>query len=117
MREFKRSERISDLIHREISNMLLRDISDPRISMVTITGTKVSDDLGVATVFFSIIGDQSKWEEANRGFRSCKGFIKRELGRRLKLKYIPDIRFREDRSLETGEKMDKVLSDLNKDDG
>lgn len=113
MKEFKRSERISDLIHREISNMLLRDISDPRISMVTITGTRVSDNLGIATVFFSIIGEQAKWEEASRGFASCRGFIKRELGRRLKLKYIPDIRFKEDRSLETGERMDKLLSQLN----
>lgn len=112
MKDFKRSERVGDLIHHEVSSILLREIKDPRLDMVSITGTKVSDDLRHATVFFSVIGDERRWAEANRGFDSSKGFIKRELGKRLKMKYMPDVSFREDRSLESGERMDRILEGL-----
>ena len=101
---------------REVSSLLLMEIKDPRVAMVTITGTRVSDDLRIATVFYSIIGDNARWEEAGKGLNSTRGYIKRELGRRLKMKYVPDIRFREDRSLERGERMDRMLSGLKVDD-
>ena len=110
MREFKRSERVGDLVHHEISNILLREISDPRVEMITITGTKVSDDLRHANVYYSVIGDEKRWEEVKEGLSSSKGYIKRELGRRLKMKYIPDVHFHEDRTLEKGERIDSLLS-------
>ena len=112
MKEYKRSERVGDLIQREVSLMLLRDIKDPRVEMVSVTGVKVGDDLRHATLFFSVMGDAKRWDEAAKGLASSKGFIRRELGRRLKMKYIPDIHFKEDRSLEQGERIDRILSQL-----
>jgi len=112
MREFKRSQRVSDLIHHEVSNILLMEITDPRVEMVTVTGVKVSDDLGHAIIFYSVIGDDDRWSEVKKGLASSKGYIKRELGRRLKMKYIPDIKFYEDRTLEQGGRVDDILSAL-----
>lgn len=112
MKDFKRSERIGDLIYREVSNIILRDLKDPRIGIITLTGVSVSDDLRLATVYYSLVGDERRWTEVGKGLESSKGFIKKELGRRLKIKYIPDIRFREDRSLERGERIDRILSEI-----
>lgn len=112
MKEYKRSERVSDLVYREVSNILLRDIKDPRVEMVTVTGTKVSDDLRHAVVYYSVIGNDQRWNEVAQGLKSSKGYVKRELGKRLKMKYLPDLKFVEDRTMEKGEKMDKLLSEL-----
>ncbi len=116
MRRFKRSERVGDLIHHEVSNILLRDIKDPRLDMVSITGAKVSDDLRHAVIFYSVIGGEERWIEVGKGFESSKGFIKRELGKRLKMKYMPDLRFEEDRSLESGNRIDRILESVGKGD-
>ena len=115
MKEYKRSERVSDLIYREVSNILLRDIKDPRVEMVTITGTKVSDDLHHAIVFYSVIGDEKRWSEVGQGLKSSKGYVKRELGKRLKMRYLPDIKFVEDRTMEKGDRIDRMLSELSND--
>lgn len=114
MREFKRADRVSDAIHHEVSTILLRDIKDPRVDMVTITGTKVSDDLRHASIFYSVIGDEERWAEVRKGLMSSKGYIKRQLGKRLKMKYIPDIHFNEDRTLEQGGRIDTILFGLEK---
>lgn len=111
MREFKRSARVGDLLCQEISSIILRDITDPRVEMVTITGTKVSDDLRHADVFFSVIGDEKRWKEASKGLKSCKGYIKRELGKRLEMKYLPDLKFIQDKTMETGSRIDKMIAD------
>ena len=111
MREFKRSARVGDLLCREISGIILKDITDPRVEMVTITGTKVSDDLRHAAVFFSIIGDEKKWKDAAKGLASSKGYIKRELGKRLEMKYMPDLKFIQDKTMETGSRIDKMIAD------
>ena len=112
MRDFKRSERVSDNVHHALSDILLREITDPRLEMVTITGARVSDDLRHADVYYSLIGDENRWTEAKEGFRSSKGYIKKSLGRKLRMKYLPDLFFREDRSLEGGEKIDRILSQV-----
>ena len=112
MREFSRSQRVADLMHHEVSTILLMDIKDPRIEMVTVTGVTVTDDLRHATVFYSVIGDEKRWKEVKQGLPSSKGFMKKELGRRVRMKYIPDIKFIEDRTLEQGERMDAILSGL-----
>lgn len=111
MREFKRSARVGDLLCREISNVILRDITDPRVEMVTITGAKVSSDIRHAVIFFSVIGDENRWKEATKGLASSKGYIKRELGKRLEIKFIPELKFVEDKTMETGSRIDKMISD------
>lgn len=92
--------------------MILKDLKDPRIGMVTITKVKMSDDLKIAKVFFSVIGDELERENSKQGLESASGFIKRELGKRLKVKYIPNIKFIWDDSLEYGIKISEVLKKL-----
>jgi ribosome-binding factor A len=107
---YKRPERIGDLILKEISEMILKgDIKDPRVSSVVLTGIKVADDLGLARVYFTVMMDKLGKEEALIGLQSAAGFIKGELGRRLRIKRVPDLRFEFDSVLEEGYKIDDLL--------
>lgn len=109
---FKRSDRVGDLIREVISEMLLRDLSDPRLATVTITGVKVTGDLKLATVFFSARGDSGQEEAGLRALQSAGGVIKRKLGRELRLRYVPDLLFKVDSSFEYGSKIDRLIRSL-----
>lgn len=106
---FKRADKVGDLIRKEISEILLGDLKDPRIGFVTITKVAVSDDLRAARVYYSVFGDEDQKEESYQGLESAKGYVKRELGRRVRLKYIPEIHFLFDDSLEYGEHIEELL--------
>lgn len=110
--DYKRADRVSDLLKKEIAQMLLKEIKDPRIGFVTITDVKVSDDLRFASVFFSIVGSDRELEETTRGLNSASGFIKKKLGKRLRMRYIPNIVFKFDSSLEYGSHIDSILKNL-----
>ena len=97
------------MIKEEISQIFLRELKDPRIGFVTITKVAVSDDLRVARVYYSVFGGEEQKEESHQGLESAKGYIKRELGRRVRLKYIPEIHFLFDDSLEYGEHIEELL--------
>ncbi len=114
--EFKRAERVGDLIRREISEMLIRGIKDPRIGLVTITRVRISDDLRAAKVYFSALGDEDDHRRSLQGLNSAKGFIKREVGRRLHLRYVPEIVFKFDPSLEYADHMNRLIRELNREE-
>ena len=105
----KRAVRIGDLLLREIADLLTKRVKDPRVKGVTLTGVLVSGDLKHARVYYSAIGDEGAMLEIQSGLDSAKGFIKREIGLRLELKYVPDIVFKHDPSLEKGEHMERVF--------
>jgi ribosome-binding factor A len=109
MARFKRSEKVGDQIKEEISQILLTELKDPRIGFVTITKVSVSDDLGMASVYYSVFGGAREKDESLQGLESATGYIKRELGRRMRLKYMPTITFRYDDSLEYGEHIEELL--------
>ena len=108
----KRAVRVGDQILREISLILLEKVGDPRVSGVTITGISLTNDLKLARVYFSLIGEKDKVVSAQAGLDSAKGFIKKEIGLRLPLRYIPEISFIHDPSLENGSNMDRLLNEL-----
>ncbi len=110
--EGKRSEKVADLIQKEISEMLLRTIKDPRIGFVTVTRVKVSEDCRTARVYYSVVGSADDREHSTRGLHSAKGYIRRELGHRLKLKYTPEITFLFDPSIEYAVHMGEVIDHL-----
>ena len=110
--DFKRAERVGDLIKREISEMLIRGIKDPRIGLATITKVTISDDLRVAKVYFSIVGGEADRERARRGLVSATGFIKREVGKRIRLRYVPEIVFEFDPSLEYADHINRLIQEL-----
>lgn len=106
----KRTDRVAALIQEEIAAMLLRgEIHDPRIGMVTLTGVKVSADLRHAIVFFSRMGEPGERTRSEAGLNSASGFIQRELGRRIRMKLLPEIRFVFDNSLEFGQEVEGIL--------
>ncbi len=93
--------------------LILTRVKDPRVQGVTMTGTRVTGDLKQAKVYFSVLGGQGEVERAQAGLDSAKGFIKREIGLRLKLRYMPDITFIHDPSLESGTRMELLFKELN----
>jgi len=108
----RRASRVGDLILREIADLLMTKVKDPRVKKTTVTGISVSTDLRYAKVFYSLIGDEQEILEAQKGLESATGFIKREIGLRMDLKYVPDIAFKHDRSLAEGDYMEKLLQKL-----
>lgn len=114
--EHKRSDRVADLILKELAEVLLRRVKDPRLDDITLTDVKVSPDLRHAKVFYSMLGNDETKAAAIVGLESAKGFVKRELGKRLHLRRLPDIEFLFDGSLEYGSHIDQLLDDLEKAD-
>lgn len=112
MAEGKRSERVADLIQREISDLLLRSIKDPRIGFVTVTRVSVTDDCRTAKIYYSVVGTSEEKEASLKGLESAKGFIRRELGRRVTLRYTPELSFQFDPSIEYAIHIEEVLRDL-----
>jgi ribosome-binding factor A len=108
----RRADRVGDLILREIADLLMTRVKDPRVKKVTVTGIVVSKDLRYAKVFYSLIGNEQEITEAQKGLESATGFIKREIGLRMDLKYIPEIVFRHDPSLAEGDYMEKLFQRL-----
>jgi ribosome-binding factor A len=110
--EGKRSEKVGDLIQKEISQMLLKSIKDPRIGFVTITRVTVSEDCRFAKVFFSVAGTQAQRESSMKGLDSAKGYVRRELGRRIRLRYTPDIMFQFDPSIEYAIHVEELIQSI-----
>lgn len=109
-----RTERVGALILQEISSMLVKGLKDPRIGFVSITKVQVSKDLRNAKVYVSVMGNQEERENTLNGLVSAQGFIKRELGKRLRLRYVPDLLFKYDDSIAYGIHISEILHDLNK---
>ncbi len=112
-----RTDRVSDLVKDEISRLLLREMRDPRIGFVTITGAWVSPDLRTIRVFVSILGDQAAREVSLRTLNSAAGFFRRALFHNLRLRHAPAISFRIDDSLDRGERIDRVLKTIHEQEG
>ncbi len=107
-----RSHRVGGQILREISHLLLTKVKDPRLKGITLTDVRVTKDLRHASVYYSLLGKDEQKREVQAGFESAKGFIRKEIGERLHLRYVPDIQFQYDTSLETGQKMERLLEKL-----
>ncbi len=114
--EGKRSEKVADLIHKEVSEMLMKTVKDPRIGFVTITRVAVSEDCRSAKVYFSVVGTLEERERSTQGLSSAKGYVRKELGRRIRLRYTPEIIFKFDPSIEYAIHIGEVIRHLKKDE-
>jgi ribosome-binding factor A len=110
----RRVSRVSSLIKREISQMLLQEIKDDRVGtgMVSITDVDVSGDLQHAKIFVSIYGTETAKAETMEGLKACTPFIRRELGHRIRLRRTPELIFLEDTSLERGDRLLNLLNQI-----
>ena len=113
----KRSEKVADLIHKEISEMLIKSLKDPRIGFVTITRVMVSEDCRFAKIYFSVMGSLSERDKSAMGLNSAKGYIRKELGKRMGLKFTPEIMFQFDPSIEYAIHIEEVIQHLHQKEG
>ena len=111
-----RVRKIQEFIKQEVSNMLLHDLKDPRIGFVTVTGVEVTGDLREARIFVSLFGSDEEKAASLEARNKGKGFVRRELGQRLKIYYTPEISFAEDTSLDYGMHIDGLLKKIHKEE-
>jgi ribosome-binding factor A len=112
MREFQRTDRIGSELRRELAQLLRDEVKDPRLGMVTVQKVKVSRDLGHARVYFTCLGskaDAQARQELLNG--ALAGFLRRELGRHMRLRTIPQLHFVYDESIERGERLSSLIED------
>jgi ribosome-binding factor A len=111
-KDTRRIDRLGDLIKEEISNLLIKQVRDPRIGMLTITDVEVSRDMRTAKVFYTVGGDTNARREAQRGLESAVGFIRSAVAHNLTIRRMPELTFVFDTSLDYGQKIDRILEEL-----
>ena len=104
--------RVGELIQSEIADLMLRHLKDPRLKMSTISHVDVSPDLRHAKLYISHLGSETEQEAAIEGFKHAAGFIRKQLGKRLKLRYVPQLSFQLDTAIAYGVKVSHMLHDL-----
>ena len=104
-----RVEKLQELIKQEVGKILLMDIKDSRIGFVTVTGVEMTGDLREAKIFVSIMGNEEQIKSTWEGLQSALGFIRREIGKRIKIRFTPEISFALDKSLDYSEHIQKLL--------
>ena len=109
MRNKLRIEKLQELIKQEMSKMLLTDLKDPRIGFVTVTDVEMTGDLREAKIYVSVMGGQEQVKSSLEGLNSALGFIRREIGQRIRLRFTPEISFALDTSLDYGDHIHKLL--------
>jgi len=108
----KRLERVNQLIKEEISQVLQRELKDPRLGFVTVTDVEVSKDLRTAKVYVSVFGTEAEWRASLAALESAKGFIRNWLRQHLTLRIIPMLAFRPDRSIAHAASIQQLLTEL-----
>ncbi|MCY4401390.1 MAG: 30S ribosome-binding factor RbfA [Candidatus Poribacteria bacterium] len=116
MKDNRRQDRVSALIQRELSEVIQREVKDPRVAFCTVTHTEVSPDLKYVDVKVSVIGGAEQKENTLIGLKSAAGFLRREISRRLSLRYSPEIRFILDDSVDHLMKIDGLLKEIDSED-
>ncbi len=106
----KRQKQVNQTIRRELSDLLARQVGDPRITgVISITEVSVSPDLKQAKVYISVLGDDTEKSEVFDGLASASDFLRRELGSRIRMRYIPRLIFKRDDSLEKAERLQQLI--------
>lgn len=109
MKPYSRSDRVGGLIKQQMAELLRKEIRDPSLGQATITGVKVSPDLRIAKVYFTTTNAQGAPQAALKAFERARGFVKRELAQRLGLRYMPDLQFYYDDSIDLGARIEQLI--------
>jgi ribosome-binding factor A len=107
----RRQRQVAELIHRELSLLLLHEVRDPRLADVTLTEVRVTPDLLLARVF-SVLGDETAEGEARSGLESASGFLRTQLAARVRLRFVPELVFMHDTSAKYGRRIDELLDQI-----
>ncbi|CKF06848.1 truncated ribosome-binding factor A [Streptococcus pneumoniae] len=109
-----RANRVGEQMKKELGDIISRKIKDPRVGFVTVTDVQVSGDLQIATVYISVLGDEEQKDSTLKGLAKAKGFIRSEIGQRIRLRKTPEISFEFDESIGYGHLIDTLLHEINK---
>ena len=105
-----RREKVADMLVAEISDILRTRVKDPRLGFVTITDVEMTKDLRIAKVFFSVLGNEAQRADSIKGLESAKLFIQSEVGSRIRIKFLPQLIFRLDTSIEYGARIETLIT-------
>lgn len=105
--------RVGEQVKKELSQILQTDLKDPRIGFVTVTGVDLTNDLSQAKVYLSVLGPDEQKEDTLKALAKASGFIRTELGRRIRLRHTPELIFKLDESIEYGSRIEELLQRLN----
>lgn len=109
MRSTPRTRKLGETVREALAEVLREDVGDPRLDFVTVTAVQVSMDLKVADVYVTTHGDQARYDELLAGLRSADGRIRSSLGRRVTMRYIPELRYHIDTSVDEGMRISEAL--------
>jgi ribosome-binding factor A len=112
MGQGSRPDRVGEEIRQELATMLSRHVHDPGIGFVTLTRVKVSPDLQQARVFYTMLGDEAKRKDTERALVRATPFLRRQLGARMRLRRVPELRFEFDQSVENQDRIERILLEI-----
>lgn len=107
-----KQDRVAERVQIILSELLLREVADPRLKNVTVTAVKLDPELGFADVYVNALGDEGRQKDVMRGLERAKGFLRREVGKRVRLRTAPELHFHWDVTLARGERLNRLISDL-----
>lgn len=110
LKEYSRSERVADQIQREVAEIIAQELNDPRIGRVTVSGSSLSRDLSNATLYITMPADGDV-KRALEGLNRATGFVRRRLGQRVRMRYVPRLRFAHDATLERATRVGELLDE------
>ena len=110
-----RVEKLQELMKQEISDIIFHELKDPRIGFVTVTSVACTEDLREAKICVSVMGDEKKARDTLNGLNSSLGFVRREIGRRIRLRFTPEISFALDTSLSYSDHIQRLLNEIHED--
>jgi ribosome-binding factor A len=108
-----RSGRLAEQLKKELSQILQYEMKDPRIGFITVTGVDVTGDLQQAKVYITVLGSEEQKEATLKGIARGSGFIRSEVGKRIRLRHTPELIFKFDQSVEYGSRIEKLLTEIN----
>ena len=107
---------MSEFIREEMGELLGRHAHDPRLEWVTVTDVQTTPDLAIARIYYAVIGDADRVQQAEEGLERAKGYLRRELAARLRLRVVPQMEFHHDSALEYGRRIDDLLDEIHRED-
>ncbi|MEJ2479970.1 MAG: 30S ribosome-binding factor RbfA [Acidihalobacter sp.] len=115
-REYSRTLRVGEQIHRELAELIRTELKDPGIGMITLGDVEVSKDLAYARVYYTVLGEGEEVQTTSAALRRAAGFLRRELGRRMRLRIVPELRFVYDDSQARGDRLDALIAEAVRED-
>ena len=115
-KEYSRSQRVVEQIRRELAELIRLEVKDPRVGFITLTDVEITPDYAHAKVFFASMTGEADVPEIMQGLRRASGFLRRELGRRVRIHTTPELHFVYDRSVEEGSRLSKLIDDVVRED-